>query len=107
MRNDKTLAYTYFRICVMRLNKFQMLVKNQLGPKHGTLANITVELMYTQLKKHFMNIMHICSDFRPEQMIKSAKKEVQDAIRIYKNGGRYIDGSAKWNEIRKKTQPST
>ena len=88
-RNDKAISFSYFRMGIIRLNMFQLLVKEKLGNDHGVCVNIFVEKIYTQLQKHFLNILHLCSEFKPEFLISRAKKEVEQAMKSYKEGKSY------------------
>lgn len=82
--NDKIISFSYFRIAVSRMNAFQLLVKERLGNDHGLVVNILIKNVYTQLQKHLLNILHMCSEFKPENLIARAQQEVDKALEEYR-----------------------
>jgi hypothetical protein len=85
VRNDKALAFTYFRIALTRLNTFQHLIKHKLSNKHAMAVNIYTEKIYDQLKKHFLNVLHLCSVIRPENLLKRAEEDVEAAMKRFRH----------------------
>jgi hypothetical protein len=89
-------------MAVNRLNQFQFLVRERMGNDHGLAVNIFVKKIYDQLKKHVLNVLHLCSDFRPERLISRAAIEVEQALRNYERGVRPISSDKKWERLKRK-----
>lgn len=102
VRKDKELAFTYFRMAVQRLNQFQMLVREELGNEQGMCVNIFVKKIYEQLQKHLLNTFHMCSRFKPENLIVRAQAEVQTALRNYRKNIPYKNPLRKWEKVKRK-----
>jgi hypothetical protein len=102
--NDKVISFSYFRMAVIRLNMLQILVKEELGNDHAMAVNIFVQKIYGQIQKHFLNVLHICSEFKPNNLIARAKQEVEAALAQYKKGKRYNSSSDQWNKFKQKTK---
>jgi hypothetical protein len=97
---DKSIAFSYFRMAVIRLNMLQLLVKEHLGNDHGMAVNIFVKQVYTQIQKHFLNVLHICSEFKPSNLIARAQQEVDSALKKFRSNRAYPDSSVKWDKFR-------
>jgi hypothetical protein len=102
-RNDKVISFSYFRMAVIRLNTFQMCVKEKLGNDHAMAVNIFVKKIYKQIQKHFLNILHMCSEFKPGNLILRAKGEVEEALKAYESGRKYRSSSDQWERFKRKT----
>lgn len=102
VKRDKDLAFTHFRMGVNRLSQFQFLVRKEMGNEHGMSVNILVKKVYTQLQKHLLNVLHLCSEFRPEHLIARAPLEVGVALRRMEEGRAPENSSARWDELRNK-----
>lgn len=102
VRNDKVLAFSSFRIAVQRLTIFQFTVRDKLGNDHGMCASIFTKKIYEQLQKHLLNVLHICSRFKPEDLIARAKVEVKQALRNYRKNIRPVEPLDKWDHIQPK-----
>ena len=101
-RNDKVCAWSHFRMAVNRLNQFQFLVRERMGNDHGMAVNIFVKKIYEQLKKHVLNVLHLCSDFRPDRLIARAPMEVEQALQNYERGIRPVSSDKKWKRLKRK-----
>ena len=99
-RNDKVIAFSYFRMSLIRLNMFQLLVKEKLGNDHAMAVNIFVKKIYTQIQKHFLNVLHICSEFKPGNLVARASEEVKSAMQAYNEGVKY-KSNTKWEGYKK------
>jgi len=104
VRNDKVSAWTYFRMGVNRLNQFQFLVRERMGNEHGLAVNIFVKKIYEQMKKHALNVLHLCSEFKPEHLIARAPLEVDRAIRSFEEGKPLLTSEEKWKNLRGKIE---
>jgi hypothetical protein len=100
--NDKATSWTFFRMALKRLNQFQFLVRQRMGNEHGLVTNLLVKKIYNQLQKHLLNILHLCSEFKPEHLIERAPLEIQRILNNYEKGIIEKDSYAKWDELRKK-----
>lgn len=85
-KKDKVHAWTHFRVGVNRMAQFQYLIKEQLGTDQGFAANIYVRKVYEQMQKHVLNVLHMCSDFRPEHLIERAPAEIEKLQAAWKQG---------------------
>lgn len=102
-RQDKDLSFTYFRMAVNRLNQFQHLIRSEMGNEHAMAVNMIVKKVYEQLQKHFLNILHLCSEFKPEHLIQRAPLEVAAALKRMEAGIPPKNNSAKvWERLRGK-----
>ena len=104
--NDKVLAFSYFRMALSRLNQFQILVRETLGNEHAMAVNMFVEKIYGQLQKHLLNVLHICSEFKPANLIARAQQEVEQAMQAFEDGKKYNSSSNQWNKFARKTERS-
>ena len=86
MSKDKSIAFIYFKVGLNRLNEFQYIVKEEMGNDHGATVNIYVKKIYEQIQKHFINCLHMCGNFKPENFIKRAEEEVQKVLADAKSG---------------------
>jgi hypothetical protein len=103
VRQDKNLAFTYFKMGINRLNQFQHLVRSTLGNEHGLTVNILVKQVYTQMQKHLLNVLHLCSKFRPENLIQRAPLEIEKALKRMTDGVPFDnDAEKKWNKLRER-----
>lgn len=102
VRNDKVSAWTYFRLSVNRLNQFQYLVRERMGNEHGLAVNIFVRKVYDQLQKHVLNVFHLCSEFKPENLIARAPFEVERALKAFESGKPIEDPEVKWKKFQDK-----
>ena len=87
VKNDKIIAYTHFKMSVTRLTKFNDEIFAALGSAHGLAVNMHTKIISSQLQKHLMNILHVCSQFKPHQLIEQALNELQrlqDSSKDYK-----------------------
>jgi hypothetical protein len=73
---DKNLAFTHFKVCVSRLNAFQHKIKETMSLEHAFLVNSVVKTIYETLQKHVLNIFHLCSQYKPENLMKRARQEI-------------------------------
>jgi hypothetical protein len=101
--NDKAISFSYFRMSIIRLNQLQLLVKEKLGNEHALACNIFVQKIYFQMQKHFLNVLHLCSDFKPEFMIARAKSEVDRAVKKFKENKKY---ESSWSSFVEKKEHS-
>jgi len=104
VRNDKVAAWSHFRMGVNRLNQFQFLVRERMGNDHGMAVNLFVRKIYDQMKKHALNILHLCSEFKPENLIARAPFEVERALKNYEEGREPENPEAKWERLRTKIE---
>lgn len=100
VKRDKEIAFSHFRMGVNRLSQFQFLVRKEMGNEHGLSVNILVKKIYTQLQKHLLNVLHLCSEFRPDNLVARAPLEVNLAMQRM-DQGRDVDNSyERWNQLR-------
>lgn len=102
VKNDKDIAFSHFRVGVNRLSQFQFLVRKEMGNEHGMTVNILVKRIYSQMQKHLLNVLHLCSEFRPENLIARAPLEVGVALRRMEEGRAPENSYARWDELRGK-----
>jgi len=76
-RNDKIIAFTHFKVAVERLNMLLSIIKEKMGVDHGMLAHVLVNDIYKNLRKRFLNILHMCTQYNPESLIRRAEEEIQ------------------------------
>ena len=101
-RNDKAIAFSHFRMSVIRLNQFQFRVKDKLGNAHAMAVNMYVKKIYKELQKHLLNILHFCSQFNPGDLIARAQNEIDRALERYDNNTMYGGQSLeKWETYKK------
>jgi len=103
-RNDKVIAFTNFRMASIRLNMFQMLVREKLNNDQGLVAHIYVDQIYKQIQKHLLNVFHLCSSFNPKHVLQRAKNEVAAVMRAYTENKKYKDPIEKWEKIKEKSK---
>lgn len=100
VRNDRVLAFSYFRVAVTRLNMIQHEVKSKMSNEHALAMNIYVKKIYQQLRKHLLNVLHLCSTFKPEHMLQRAEADVARVMqRFASNSGR--TGRENWERVSK------
>lgn len=75
-RNDKVIAFSHFRLAATRLKMFQISVHEKLGASHAALVNILIRRIYGQLQIHFTNVLHVCKQFHPDQLLKEARRDI-------------------------------
>lgn len=80
-RADKTKGWALFRLSLNKLNEFQHMVRTTMKNEHAVVVNILVKKMYEQLQKHILNVLHLCSRFNPNDWLKMASVEVDEAVR--------------------------
>lgn len=102
VKNDKDIAFSHFRVGVNRLQHFQFLVRKEMGNEHGMTVNILVKRIYAQMQKHLLNVLHLCSEFRPENLVARAPLEVGVALRRMEEGRAPENSYARWDELRGK-----
>lgn len=100
VKKDKDIAFTHFRMGVNRLSQFQFLVRKEMGNEHGMTINLLVKRVYTQMQKHLLNVLHLCSEFRPENLIARAPVEVVAALRRMDEDRAPENSYARWEELR-------
>jgi hypothetical protein len=83
LKKDKATAFAYFRVAVSRLNTFQHLVQHALENEHAMTVSIYIAQIYTNLQKHLLNVLHLCSVFKPAHMLKRAADDVQVVMKRY------------------------
>jgi hypothetical protein len=105
-QNDKAISFSHFRMGVVRLNQFQLIVKDKLGNSHAMAVNIFVKKIYDQIQKHFLNVLHICSRFNPGDLVARAQQEIDEAMKNYKKGERYGERKSKWEKFLKSDKES-
>lgn len=89
VRSDKALAFSFFRMAVVRLNMFQLAVKESLGKDHALVVNIHIKDIYTTIQKHLLNVLHMCSQFKPHNLKARAEAEIAAALEQYSDGRPY------------------
>jgi hypothetical protein len=80
LRTDKVTAFSFLRVGMGRLKAFQTHIYEELGSDHALVANVQVDTIYRQAKTHLLNIMHICSQFKLEDVINRAGEDVKRVI---------------------------
>jgi len=80
-RSDKTKGWALFRLSLNKLNEFQHMVRTTMKNEHAVVVNILIKKIYEQLQKHILNVLHLCSRFNPNDWLKMASKEVDEAVR--------------------------
>jgi hypothetical protein len=78
--NDKYIAFWHYGIAVRQMNIFQLVVLEMLGNEHGKCVNLLVEDIYSRLQKHLSRVFDMCSDFKLENILKAAPREVEQAL---------------------------
>ena len=76
-RNDKVIAFTHYKVAVDRLNMLLYEIKTKLGNDHGLLAHNLINDIYKNLRKRFLNILHLCSQYNPQSLIRRAEDEIR------------------------------
>jgi len=102
VHNDKVVSFTYFRMGVNRLDQLQYLIKERMGNEHAMAANIYVRKIYTQMQKHLLNILHLCSEFKPEHLIERAPMEIEKVLRNFEEGKCPEATMEKWERVRQR-----
>jgi hypothetical protein len=101
-KKDKDIAFTYFRMGVNRLNQLQFIIRKELGTEHGMAVHLLVKQIYGQMQKHLLNVLHLCSKFRPDDLIARAPLEVRAAIKRMEEGRKPEDTYNRWHKLRGK-----
>ncbi len=104
VKKDKDIAFTHFRMGVNRLSQFHYIVTKELGTEQGMVVDVLLKRIYSQMQKHLLNILHMCSQFNPENLIARAPLEVRMALRRMEEGHGPEDSRAKWDEMRGKLE---
>ena len=99
---DKTLAWSHFRMGVNRLGQFQHLAKEQMNVSHAMVLNLYIRKIYEQLQKHFLNILHLCSEFNPHNLIARAPMEIERVLKALDKGDSPEHSEERWERIRQK-----
>lgn len=102
-RKDKAIAWSHFRMAVNRLNQFQSAVREKMGNDHALASYIYVKKIYSQLQKHFVNVLHMCSQFRPERLLKRAPLEVDKVMRQYEQGRVPDFNHTPWEKLKRRS----
>jgi len=106
VKNDKVASWSFFRMAIHRLGAFQYLVRERMGTEHGMTVNIFVRKIYAQLQKHILNILHMCTEFKPEHLIANAPLEINRILKNYEEGKEPVNSYQKWDELRKNVDES-
>jgi hypothetical protein len=77
IRKDIYKAYTHFHVSLNRLDQFEQIVKQELGPPHSLAFKHNVRNITKKLWIHLVNIFHMCTSFNPNDIYKRATEEVQ------------------------------
>jgi hypothetical protein len=77
LRNDKVLAFSYFRVGLKRLAAFQALVRDKLGVDHAAAVHLTTAEIYKRAQIHLLDIFQLCSEFRPDDLRERAGAEIR------------------------------
>jgi len=86
VKNDKVAAFSAFRVGLNRLGQFQQLIKEKMGTEHAMAANLYVRKIYDNMQTHILNILHMCSDFKPEHLIERAPLEINKIVQAWAEG---------------------
>jgi hypothetical protein len=81
MREDRGVAFSYLKVGMSRLKALQCTIHQEMGNDHALVANMEIQVIYNQCQKHVLNVMHICSRFKPEDVIERARAEVPRLVR--------------------------
>lgn len=106
-RIDKGAAYANFRVAMNRLIQFQYEIREKIDNDHAMAVHVYVQKIYEQLHKHFLNILHMCSMFKPEHLIAKAELEVASALKRFRKGGRMRkngDYLTKWKNLKARSR---
>lgn len=76
VRNDKVIAFSHFKLASTRLKMLQISVHEKIGAHHAALVGVLIKKIYSQMQIHFTNILHMCKDFKPENLLKEARKDI-------------------------------
>lgn len=80
-RDDKVIAFDYFRTAINRLKQLQVTVKKELGLDHGLAVLMIIDKIYSQLQKRLTNVLTVCYEFNPSNLIKQAERAIEEARR--------------------------
>lgn len=105
VKSDKSLAWTRFRVGCNRLAELNYEIRTKMGAEHALTFNLFVRKIYTQLQKHLLNILHLCSEFKPEALIARAPQEIARILQgLEENRKPDDDGLEKWERMKKKSK---
>jgi hypothetical protein len=79
-RFDKPWAFALFQIAVKRLKIFQSTVKESMGTAHAFAVHLCIRKIYKGLQRSMRSILHKCSEFNPDQMMKRVKVDLAQSI---------------------------
>lgn len=104
VRQDKAISWSYFRVALNRLGQFQFLIRKRMGSDHAMAAYMCVDKIYEQMRKHLLNILQLCSEFNPKDMIEKAPAEIERILKQLKEGREPMPGEsmARWEKVREK-----
>lgn len=71
--NDKLVAFSHFRVALMRLNSLALAIQNSMDQRHYVLVCLEIEEITKLLKKHVINILSLCSRFNVDDLIEQAR----------------------------------
>ena len=103
VKSDKIIAFSYFRMGCNRLGQLQWLIKEKLSSEHALTFNLYVRKIYAQLQKHLLNILHLCSEFKPQHLIERAPLEIARILKdLEENRKPEEDSLARWEKMKEK-----
>lgn len=103
VKSDKIIAFSYFRMGSNRLGQLQWLIKEKLSSEHALTFNLYVRKIYAQLQKHLLNILHLCSEFKPQHLIERAPLEIARILKdLEENRKPEEDSLARWEKMKEK-----
>ena len=102
LKNDKIIAWSNFRIGINRLSQFQYIIRKQMGNEHAMVVDIFIKQIYSQMQKHLLNILHLCAQFKPDNLIARAPFEVERVIKDMEQGREPRDTMQDWDRVREK-----
>ncbi len=105
VKNDKVAAFSAFRVGLNRLGQFQQLIKERMGTEHAMAAHLYVRKIYENMQIHIVNILHMCSDFKPENLIARAPLEIGKILKAWEEGRPPESPGHKFKHLRKAKLP--
>jgi len=104
VKSDKIIAFSYFRMGSNRLGQLQWLIKEKLSSEHALTFNLYARKIYAQLQKHLLNILHLCSEFKPQHLIERAPLEIARILKDLEENRKPEDDSlARWEKMKKRS----
>lgn len=74
--NDKLVAFSHYRVCLIRLHALAQSVKDVMDQRHFVLICIEIDEIKKLLRRHVLFVLNLCAKFNVNDLIEQAHAEL-------------------------------